>query len=521
MSDCDPTCCAEWRKQPTVNPLSGRTIQPGKGVFLKLQAQCEQVPIPKVAKVAKEAKEAKEAKVAKVAVAKVAPVIAVAKDTQWNRTGDIMRDCNPPNKRWTSANRAAGILKGYCEALATASSSSVSEEVKEESLGKKVALRKAECVGRYRWIVSKGCFESIDEKKEGEISKGEQIYNLFVKYIPQIASIRTEFIKRANGMYNSAVKEDLLSYFWEDFTDKLNSKFLIEVPLLPEAQYKLLLQQTEALVGVGKHAVKEKVVVQPPKKEVAKKEVINLGEPVEFGREFIERIVSKMKGAPKGCKNMAVINKSNELDMATCTLSGFLAGGQEGDVYTLCCRGGCDYVIKHYKSAYNTFSPEKEIKNMKLLSDMGTGVHVYDAWTCGTSTFVVSQKMQMTATKYIVNALRRNKKNLAAVQKDVKYLGEKTKELANAIHSKGIMHGDLHVDNVMLNVSPSDPSKITDIKLIDLSKMQTNKSAAQIMKNEGSDLTKEEETWDTWVQGEINESEMELLDDFITKYNYL
>jgi hypothetical protein len=196
--DCNTECCKEWKKNPSVNPLTGRKIQKGKGVYLQLQSQCESVK-------ARKAKSKSKTKSAKRISSK-----SPSSTSGWSRTKHLMRDCKSP-RRWTSANKAKGIAKGYCEEPSRAKSPAKATKAKPKSPAK--ATKVVQAVQAVKVVKAKeenydaGFIKLVSEVwpgKEDFITKKE--IDLSKKLVKQFAEKFFKAAKRAGGSYFKALE---------------------------------------------------------------------------------------------------------------------------------------------------------------------------------------------------------------------------------------------------------------------------------------------------------------------------
>ena len=372
------------------------------------------------------------------------------------------------------------------------------------AIDRKVRLKKAECEAskHHYWIVGDGCYEKgeavvpqnvipkkkevIEEKKEKDEKKE---YSTGRKVNVRKADCE------ANEKYRWIVGKGCFELLTRDISDS----------------------QVE-------QEVKVKVAVKKDEK------VMNPKEDVQFGRGFVEHIVEKMKWAPNDCKNMAIINKSNELEMATCSVGEVLGEGVQGVVYNLCCRDECKYAIKVYKPAkiYNKFVKvvEREIQNIKHLHSLHLAPNVYDAWACGSAIYVVYEKMSVSLAGWLFRVLKYALENFTTehdrmmyIKRCVKIIAPKVNELLKRMETNNIVHHDFHAGNIMLNVSEKDPTVIYDIRLIDLEDVTTTPKAADIKQQRSRKETLLSSTWVVSLfPGEFSTPEADLHKIFSTHY---
>lgn len=92
--------CEKWQKEPDVNPLTGRKIQKGKGVYLQLEKNCDKYFVEE--KTEEKVEEKTEEKVEE-------------KKEGWVRSKTLKSDCVPPAYRWIDKDLSKGYKRGWCE----------------------------------------------------------------------------------------------------------------------------------------------------------------------------------------------------------------------------------------------------------------------------------------------------------------------------------------------------------------------------------------------------------------------
>lgn len=140
-----------------------------------------------------------------------------------------------------------------------------------------------------------------------------------------------------------------------------------------------------------------------------------------------------------------------------------LGQGQFGEAY-LVCNPTCTSVLKVViddSDAWNTY--DEEVHFAVDASTDRYGPKVYDYWTCDGEFdggpvklgFILMDKYDITLAAY-----------RTAIGGDIpEELEMRIEDLVHRMHSKGVMHGDLHAKNVMLKVDKG--KKVKDVTLID------------------------------------------------------
>lgn len=117
--------------------------------------------------------------------------------------------------------------------------------------------------------------------------------------------------------------------------------------------------------------------------------------------------------------------------------------GAYGEVWTAYSQqNDCDYVLKYMP--FDTNSREDIINEMEIqdrCADLGLGPKIQDAWLCKDGGAIVMQFFQMT----VKQLLRIYKSNRVRDQ-----IIDQVLNLINELHSHRISHGDLHLNNIMV-----------------------------------------------------------------------
>jgi len=238
---------------------------------------------------------------------------------------------------------------------------------------------------------------------------------------------------------------------------------------------------------------------------------MNRGAPVEFGREFVEHLISKMEEAPRNCDNMKMVNKSNDLNMGTCKVEKKLGEGSEGGVYSFCCAGGCNYIIKAYRTVKPQAQIDAEVENSKALSAKGLSPKVYDAWYCGKKAFVVYEKVNgKSLAEYIAHAMvqayKTHNTEIArqdAYQDIIGAANTAANALLQKMLSQNIVHNDFNVDNIMVV-----GNSLKNLKVIDLGDVVVN-AGQRLISDRGENqknMVYADPAWKFWIWHKLQDT---------------
>lgn len=131
--------------------------------------------------------------------------------------------------------------------------------------------------------------------------------------------------------------------------------------------------------------------------------------------------------------------------------------GAHGIIWSVCCNEDCNHVLKYMPYDDNSYeSIINEITIQNLCSQINMCPKIEDAWICETGGAIVMELYEMTV------------KQLLFEFKDDEV---RQKILANVIamldklHLKGIYHGDLHLDNIMVKSSSNSKQTKNPLEL--------------------------------------------------------
>lgn len=126
--------------------------------------------------------------------------------------------------------------------------------------------------------------------------------------------------------------------------------------------------------------------------------------------------------------------------------------GLYGRVYEACCDENCDYIMKvvefrdndEFGFNYSLENLKREIEIQRELAHAGVAPIIYDAWKTKTHGFIIMEQLDETLENKIDK---------------MDYI-DKVIDKVKIMHQLGIIHGDLHLGNIML-------TKHGEIRIID------------------------------------------------------
>ena len=149
-----------------------------------------------------------------------------------------------------------------------------------------------------------------------------------------------------------------------------------------------------------------------------------------------------------------------------------LGSGKYGCTFQVCCDGDCNFVVK-IVPVTNSSVEQKMQSEVKLQKLFGSAApEVTDAFICNDNAYIVMAKKDMTIEGF-VNMMKGMGKSTGEIMKQIDNIEAEVKSIVKAAHAKGLLHGDLHRENIMLNLlknSEGQPVAWSNIQLIDFGK---------------------------------------------------
>ncbi len=133
--------------------------------------------------------------------------------------------------------------------------------------------------------------------------------------------------------------------------------------------------------------------------------------------------------------------------------------GSHAEIWSVCCNENCNHVLKYMPYENNTFDAIlNEMRIQNGCSIIGLCPKIEDAWICKDGGVIVMDLYEMTVKQLLLefktDAVRN--KILAHVV-----------SMVDKLHIKGIFHGDLHLDNIMVKSTNKTKHTEDESKLYD------------------------------------------------------
>ena len=155
---------------------------------------------------------------------------------------------------------------------------------------------------------------------------------------------------------------------------------------------------------------------------------------------------------------------------ATCDwipLTGSTLGeGTQGYTVQVCCNGNCLFVAKIMKGK----SRERIVQEMTMqyeFANIGSGIApaLVDAWSCGNEAFLVMEKVDTSVDAYVQKLANDTSVSMNVINATLDFVQDKVQRMVAAAHRHKLVHNDLNMGNVMLNLN--DAGMPESVKLID------------------------------------------------------
>jgi len=175
------------------------------------------------------------------------------------------------------------------------------------------------------------------------------------------------------------------------------------------------------------------------------------------------------------CPNGYLEQLMKPLRVCTWKLASKLDEGEDGYVVQACCEGECKYIVKvidnkmHRSNFLQKVS--KEISIQSSFAELGLAPLILDAWMCNNEASIVMEKKDMNLVRYVQTLLNSRTYSSPKVLQIIDDLEHNMIDLVKAAHKHRLVHGDLHLKNVMVDVSSDfDLEEWSNMKLVDFGK---------------------------------------------------
>jgi serine/threonine protein kinase len=167
-----------------------------------------------------------------------------------------------------------------------------------------------------------------------------------------------------------------------------------------------------------------------------------------------------------------------------------LGSGKYGCTFQVCCNGDCNFVVKIVPITTSAVE-QKMQREVHMQKMFGTSApEVTDAFICNNNAYIVMAKKDMTIEGF-VSMLKNMGKSTSEIMQQIDNIEAEVKTIVKEAHAKGLLHGDLHRENIMLNLlknAEGQPVAWTNIQLIDFGKSKQLKPNDEDLKEEADGI---------------------------------
>jgi serine/threonine protein kinase len=194
------------------------------------------------------------------------------------------------------------------------------------------------------------------------------------------------------------------------------------------------------------------------------------------------------------------INKCSRQSLGVCELSKVFPEpiGTEsfnGTIYHVCCKEDCSYVLKviSHGEDLTEYHIQHEVSMQKKFHEFGLAPKIVEAFSCDNKSYIIMEKMDkdlLSVMQMLTSAAENAAENIPVVFLDLaaRMLIAKAVQLVDKAHISGYVHGDSHLPNFMLNLSPALPIILQDFnECLVRSKDHAKEILSQIVKKETYD----------------------------------
>lgn len=140
--------------------------------------------------------------------------------------------------------------------------------------------------------------------------------------------------------------------------------------------------------------------------------------------------------------------------------------GVDAKVYQVCCNSDCKFVVKQILLDDANKLRQKvthEVAMQQRFASLGLAPNVEDAWICDHEGLIIMKRLDMSLIEYFKYLVGR--KSMEVIEEKLALAEKSLNEMFAVAHANGLVHGDPHLNNVMVNID--DDGHIKEIQFID------------------------------------------------------
>jgi hypothetical protein len=183
------------------------------------------------------------------------------------------------------------------------------------------------------------------------------------------------------------------------------------------------------------------------------------------------------------CDERFKILTENTRDCDWIPVSGKILGqGKYGCTFQVCCNGDCNFIVKNVTGSGSSWEQKiaNEVDLQKLFG--AAAPEMVDAFFCNDGAYIVMGKKDMTIEGF-VDMMKGMGKPPSVIQTQVQNLQTEATRIMTEAHKKGLLHGDLHRENMMVDIlrdASGKPIAWSNLQFIDFGKSEANASSSDL-----------------------------------------
>lgn len=180
------------------------------------------------------------------------------------------------------------------------------------------------------------------------------------------------------------------------------------------------------------------------------------------------------------CPNGYLEKLMSPLKICEWGLGSKLDEGEDGYIVHACCGNECKYIVKVIENKHQRSNflqkVSKEIAMQSEFASLGLAPKILDAWMCNSEASIVMEKKDTNLVR-LVQALVSQNKSQQEILRTIDALQDATLALVKKAHQNNLVHKDLHLKNVMVDVD--EDLDWFNLKLVDFGKSTKVRSESE------------------------------------------
>lgn len=186
------------------------------------------------------------------------------------------------------------------------------------------------------------------------------------------------------------------------------------------------------------------------------------------------------------CPNGYLEQLMTPLEICDWKLGSKVDQGEDGYILQACCKDKCKFIVKviENRNQRSTFLSKvaNEISIQNEFAGLGLAPKILDAWMCNNEASIVMEKKDMNLVKYVSTLVQSGVIPETSILSTIDSLQSTLLQLVDKAHQNNLVHKDLHLKNVMVDVD--DDLDWYNMKIIDFGKSGKVKSVLEANREE-------------------------------------